>query len=248
LAEIIMSNLFSPRQLALWMVTVGISAMGCVAHADDVRRVSVSGTGQVSAEPDRAIVVLGIDARKPKIEEARADVTRTIDAVLKLARDQKFDPKYVRSTRLTVEPEYDWNNQNKERTLLGYHVARQVQIELRDLEKLGVLLERAIDLGVNQIGDPQLDSTRRAELERAAMTSAVQDARQNAEVIAHAAGARLGAVRTVSASSGTVPSPAPMRMMAMKSADSSPSDTYKSGEMSFTANVQAEYDLIVTAP
>jgi uncharacterized protein YggE len=152
-------------------------------------------------------VVLGIDARSPKIEDARAQANRTVDAVRKRARDQKIDPKYVRSTRLTVKPEYDWSNQNRGRSRLGYHVARQVQIELRDLEKLGLLLERAIDLGVNQIGDPQLDSTRRAELEREAMTNAVQDARENAEVFARAADARSGAVRTLSASSGRVPSP-----------------------------------------
>lgn len=238
----------SLRQFAVWVAAVGMSAVAGIGYADDVRRVSVSGTGQVSAQPDRATVVLGVEARKPKIEDARAQVNRTVDAVLRLTHDQKIDPKYVRATRLTVEPEYDWNNQNRERTLLGYHVARQIQVELRDLDKLGVLLERAIDLGVNQIGDPQLDSTRRAELEREAMTSAVQDARQNAEVIARAAGAKLGAVRTVSASSGFVPSPVPMRAMAMKAADSAASDTYKSGEMSFTANVQAEYDLIVTTP
>jgi hypothetical protein len=36
--------------------------------------------------------------------------------------------------------------------------------------------------------------------------------------------------------------------MAMKAADSGAADSYKSGEMSFTATIEAEYDLIVAMP
>ena len=52
--------------------------------------------------------------------------------------------------------------------------------------------ESSIDLGVNQVGDPRLDSSKRQELVREALAKAVVDARQNAEVIAKAAGAKLG--------------------------------------------------------
>src|SRR5690606_41228399 len=66
---------------------------------------------------------------------------------------------------------------------------------LRDLDKLGPLLERAFDLGINQVSEPQLDSSRRRELEREALAKAVEDARLNAQAVARAAGARLGAPR-----------------------------------------------------
>ena len=91
-----------------------------------------------------------------------------------------------------MQPEYRWNEKDRKRVLLGYAVTRQVDIELRDLDKLGTLLEKAVDAGVNQVGDPVLDSTRRKELERQAMTKAVEDARLNAETLATAAGVKLG--------------------------------------------------------
>ena len=152
------------------------------------------------AEPDRATVTLGVESRKPKLEDARAEVAKTVDAVLKLTRELKMDPKLVRATRINVQPEYNWNASNaNERTLIGYFVSRQVEVELHDLEKLGQLLERATDLGVNQMGDPRLDSSKRQDLVREALAKAVVDARQNAEVIAKAAGAKLGNARTINA-------------------------------------------------
>jgi len=128
------------------------------------RTLSVSGQGEVRGDPDRALVTLGVEARNPKMEVARAEVAKTVAAVLKLTQDLKIDAKYVHSTRVHIQPEYNWDNQSRERVLLGYVVSRQVQVELRDLELLGDLLEKAVDAGVNQVSDPQLDTSRKREL------------------------------------------------------------------------------------
>jgi uncharacterized protein len=229
------------------LTLAGILLAATSAHAQQTeqpRTIGVGGQGEVRAEPDRAAVTLGVESRKPKLDDARADVAKTVDAVLKLTRELKIDPKLVRSTRVNVQPEYNWgaNNANQ-RTLIGYYVARQVEVELHDLEKLGQLLERATDLGVNQVGDPRLDSSKRQDLVREALAKAVVDARQNAEVIAKAAGAKLGAARTINANTEFTPPPVPMvRAMAMEAkAAGAP---YQSGEMTFNATVNVQYDLI----
>ena len=69
---------------------------------------------------------------------------------------------------------------------------------------------------MNQIGDP-LRFQQAPELEREALAKAVVDARQNAEVIAKAAGARLGNARTINANTEFTQPPVPMvRAMAME--------------------------------
>jgi uncharacterized protein len=227
----------------LLLATTGSMA----AEGERPRTVAVSGQGEIQAEPDKATVTLGVEARRPKMEDARSQVAKTIEAVLKLTRDLKIDPKHVRTTRINVQPEYNWDNGARERNLIGYYVSRHVEIDLRDLEKLGQLLERATDLGVNQIGDPQLDSSKRRELEREALAKAVEDARLNAEAVAKAAGARLGPARMIAANSGFVPPPMPMRMKTMAAAEAgdSAAQTYQSGQMTFNGTVQIEYDLVV---
>jgi len=246
-SEVIMKRVLIPALAAVGLSQV-MSPVALAAEAERPRTVAVSGQGEIQAEPDLAYVTLGVESRKPKLEDARADVAKTIDAVLKLTRDLKIDQKLVRATRVNVQPEYNWDNNARERTLLGYFVSRQVEVELRDLEKLGQLLERATDLGVNQLGDPRLDSSKRRDLERQALAKAVEDARANADVVAKAAGASLGAARTISANSGYAPPPMPMarKVMAMEAADAS--QTYQSGQMTFTGNVQIEYDLVVRNP
>jgi uncharacterized protein YggE len=223
------------------------SVQTLAAEADRARVISVSGQGEVQAEPDQALVTLGVESRKPKLDDARAEVTKTVDGILKLTRDLKIDTKYVRSTRVNVQPEYNWENGARERNLIGYVVSRQVEVELRDLEKLGQLLEKSTDLGVNQLGDPRLDSSKRRDLEREALAKAVADAKLNAEAVAKAAGAKIGSARTISASSGYSAPPMPMaspKVMMARAGDAA--QTYQSGQMSFTGNVQIEYDLVVS--
>lgn len=233
---------------ASWLAMLAAASCLCGANAlaeePRPRTVNVSGLAEVSAEPDIARVTLGVESRKPSMEAARAEVTATVDRVLALARDLKIDPKYVNATRVQIQPEYRWNENDRERVLLGYLVSRQVEIELRDLDKLGSLLERTVDAGVNQVGDPMLDSSRRKELEREAMTKALEDARLNAEALARAAGAKLGPARTLSASGGTPPVPMYRAKLAQADMAAAPEETYQTGEMKFSASVNAEYDLI----
>lgn len=229
------------------LVTSQLCFATVLAEEPRPRTVSVGGMAEVSAEPDIARLTLGVEARKPSIQDARAAVTATVERVLALTRELKIDPSHVNATRIQVQPEYRWNEDDRERVLLGYMVSRQVEVELRDLDKLGALMERAVDAGVNQVGDPALDSSRRKELEREAMAKAVEDARLNADALARAAGAKLGTVRSLSGSGNAPPVPMYRTAMAMADAKAGPEASYQAGDMKFSANVNAEYDL-VTGP
>lgn len=241
------------KTVGFWLAGLfALAAMSGQASADAplARTVAVTGSGEVSAQPDMARISLGIEAQKPTLAAARAEVTASVDRVLALTRSLKIDPRQVNATRLQVSPMYVWDEKGRKQTLQGYSVSRQVEVELRDLDQLGTLLEKAVDAGVNQLGDPQLDSTRRKELERSAMTKAVEDARLNAEALAGAAGARLGPVRTLNGQSNAMPMPmyrrGPQVAMASDAMAAPPAETYQASEMKFNASVSAEYDLSVS--
>ena len=226
------------------LAATAIPTGSALAENERPGMVAVSGEGEVTAQPDMARVTLGVEARRPGLPDARTAVTAAIDRLLALTRELGIDPKFVNATALQVQPDYTWDEQTRKQELLGYVVSRQVEVELRDLEKLGTLMERAVSAGANQVGGASLDSTRRKELERQAMALAVQDARLNAETLARAAGAELGAVRALNASS----SPPQMPMYRMAAADMpagapAPESTYQAGDMTFTARVSAEYEL-----
>ena len=235
------------------MIAATLSSLtaGTVAAAADaapLRLVSVAGAGEVKAQPDMAYVTLGVEARKPSLGDARVEVNAAVERLLALTRELKIEPKHVDSTRLQVQPDYRWDEQTQKQVLLGYVVNRQLEVELHDLDRLGTLLEKSVSAGANQVGGAQLDSSRRKELEREALAHAVEDARLNADTLARAAGTKLGPVQSLSASDASPPMPlyARREMVAAAPPMADAADaSYKPGEMKFTANVSAQYELIL---
>jgi hypothetical protein len=234
--------------IAVLLVASMLASAGVATAAEaPLRLVSVTGSGEVKAQPDMAYVTLGVEARRPTLAEARAEVNATVERLLALTRELRIEPKFVDSTRLQVQPDYRWDEKSSSQVLLGYVVSRQVDVELHDLDRLGTLLEKSVSAGVNQVGGARLDSSRRKELERAALTQAVDDARLNADALARAAGARLGPVQSLS-TTGTMPVPMyaerAMSVAAAPMADAA-EKSYQSSEMKFTASVSAQFALLV---
>jgi len=243
-----MTHLVRTRWLTVLMAASMLASAG-VAKAAEVplRLVSVTGSGEVKAQPDMAYVTLGVEARRPTLAEARTEVNATVERIMALTRELKIEPKFVDSTRLQVQPDYRWDEKASQQVLLGYVVSRQVDVELHDLDRLGTLLEKSVSAGVNQVGGARLDSSRRKELERAALTQAVDDARLNADALARAAGAKLGPVQSLN-TTGMMPVPMyaerAMTVAAAAKADGA-AESYQPSEMKFTATVSAQFELLI---
>lgn len=243
-----MTQLVRSRWLTVFMAASMLASAGVAAAAEvPLRLVSVTGSGEVKAQPDMAYVSLGVEARRPTLAEARTEVNATVERIMALTRELKIEPKFVDSTRLQVQPDYRWDEKASQQVLLGYVVSRQVDVELHDLDRLGTLLEKSVSAGANQVGGARLDSSRRKELERTALTLAVDDARLNADALARAAGAKLGPVQSLN-TTGTMPVPMyaerAMTVAAAPKADGA-AESYQPSEMKFTANVSAQFELLV---
>jgi uncharacterized protein YggE len=232
------------RAAALLLVCLAASAQGRAAEPLEPRLVTVTGRGEVRAAPDRATVTLGILARASALEAARSEANRVVAALLALARELKVADGDVRTTRLSVNPEYDEGDGRRARRLVAYQVQRQLIVELKDIDRLGELIEKGLGAGANLASEPLLDSSRRAELEREALGRAVADARANAAVIARALDGTVGGVRAVTAG-GAEGAPLPMqRGVIAPMAAVTAAATYQPGELAFRASVTASFDLL----
>jgi len=209
------------------------------------RTINVNGKAEIKAEPDRAIIPLSVEARHKELNRARQDVDVAIKNILKMADELGVEKKHIKSAQLITRPEYNWNNSRK-RTLIGYYVSRQVQINLQDLEKLGLLMHGATQLGITNMNSPQFYSSRKDELYREALVKASKNAKANAEVLADALNTRLGKVHQINATNvhynqPHMPSPR-MRSMSADS-ESMPQETYNTGEISVIADVNVVFDI-----
>ena len=150
----------------------------------------------------------------------------------------------IDTTGSSVQPDYRWNRESEEQELRGYIAQRQMRVDVRDLEKLGALIEGAVETGVNQVSPPMLDSSKRRDAYREALDAAAKDAQANAAQLARSLGAELGDVlkiTTVSEPSG----PRPMMRMAMADvAESKAPETYKAADLNFDASITVVFELV----
>lgn len=202
--------------------------------------ISVGGTGSVAVRPDMARVNIAIEERDESLATAQRAVADATERVMEVFDDLDIEERHVDTTGATVQPNYRWNRTTEEQELVGYIVRRQIDVEVRELDVLGKLIDGAVRAGANQVSPPVLDSSRRREVYREALGGAVQDARNNAEVLAASLDVDLGSVVQVSA--GQQPpiafrAPrAGMAALAMAEGDASAA-TYSPGEMRLEANV-----------
>ena len=216
-------------------------------HAEEKpRTVTVSGTGSATAEPDRAQVSMAVQKSDASMARARDEVVAVTRKFIALTQRLGIDPKKIRTSGLNARPEYAWDPKTNRQIRTGYLVQRDLEVELDDLQKLGEIVEGAVDAGVNQVSPPQLGSRRESDLNREALREATRDAQANARTIADALGMKLGAAREITAANpAAIPPPVPMvRAMVMKAgAPEGGADTYSTGLLHFEAQVTAVFDL-----
>lgn len=216
--SILRSTILSAGAVAAFIAAAAILSVETSMAADSDktdRTVSVSATGSVTAEPDVAQISAGVvteaDSAKDAIGRNSVVMTKLIDG-LKAAGTQ---PKDIQTTTLNVEPRYTQPKDGRAAAINGYRVINQVRLTVRDVKRLGDVLDQAITLGANQINHIAFDIANLETSKDEARKQAMENARRRGELYAKAAGGQLGPVLRISESVGE-PHPLPGGRMAMR--------------------------------
>ena len=213
-------------------------------HADDtIRTVTVDGKASITAAPDLAHVSMAVQARSLDLGQARERVVSVTREFLDFCDAQGIDASRIRTTGLTIHPQYRWNEEANRQELQAYVVRRQLDVEIIDLDQLGTVIEGAADVGVNEVSQPQLASSREDDLHREALAAAARDARSNALVLAETLGVSLGPIVEITAQRQPGLRPVPMMERVQLASADGAAQTYSAGEIRFEANVSARFEL-----
>ncbi|HET9755404.1 MAG TPA: SIMPL domain-containing protein [Candidatus Limnocylindrales bacterium] len=147
----------------------------------------VSGTGRVAVEPDTADLRLGVSVSRPTVAAARADAGRAMDEILTAVNGAGVARRDVRTSLLSVQPRYDYRD-GRAPTLTGYELANVVEVTVRDLAKLGEVVDRTLAAGATSMDSLSFRVADPAPAEREARVLAMAAARARADVLAEAAG------------------------------------------------------------
>jgi len=199
---------------------------------------TVFGDGSATAAPDIAIVTLGVISEAPTAKDAMSANATDMTAVIAAITGAGIATKDVATSGLSVNPVYSdpSKDPNGLSQVTGYRVQNQVTVKIRDLAQSGPLLDKVVSAGANRVTGIDFDIDKAGSLRDAAMKAAIAEARRRAELMAEAAGVKLGDIQSIQTSDGGGV-PIFRAQMAMK-ADSTP---VMGGEQQITANATIVY-------
>lgn len=228
------------RFLAILAVAVALPAAAPAAE-DAPATLTVTGEARVSAAPDLATVRAGVETEGETAAEAlsanSARAARLIEA-LKAAGVAAAD---IQTGTLRLEPRYadmQRTRPGEAPELVGYRVVNEVSATIRELDGIGAVLDKVVAAGANRIDAIRFGLAEDGALADEARRKAVANARQRAEVLAEAAGVRLGRVLSITDGGGG-PQPVPGIMMRAEARDV----PVEPGEVSVQASVTAVWEI-----
>jgi uncharacterized protein len=167
------------------------------------RTVTVSGVGTIRSAPDEAVVTLGVRTQGATAEEAMAANSETMNRVIGAILSEGITQDDVATAWINLYPNYSETGT----TIVGYTAENQVSVTIRDMGRIGKVIDRAVAAGANLTSGISFSvSDQNDGLDRA-LEQAVADARHKAEVMAGASGAQLGAVVQVAETGAPTPPP-----------------------------------------
>jgi uncharacterized protein YggE len=171
------------------------------------RIISVTATGSVVAEPDLAHISAGVVVEADTAKEALARNSTLMTKLLDGLKALGIAAKDIQTTAVNVEPRYTQAKDGRPATISGYRVVNQVRLTVREVKRLGEVLDAAIALGANQVHGISFDVTKAESLKDEARKQAIANAKQRAELYATAAGVQLGPVMQIAESVSESPRP-----------------------------------------
>lgn len=206
--------------------------------------ITVTGTGQASATPDRVAAQVSIVCESESVADALATCADRVAATLDAASELGISPADRQTTTIAVQQQYD----REGRTVVGYTVVQGLRIRVRDPQLVGALLTSFATAAGDtlRVDGVFLELSDIAELERLAREAAFEQARIRAEHYASLAGRRLGRVRElVEGSPVAGPMPRMARMAMEVTAAGMPVEV---GESSVSRSITATWALTKPDP
>jgi uncharacterized protein YggE len=232
---------------AMALSLAGLAALASPVFAQGAqpatpRAITLQGEGQASAAPDLAVISGGTQVQARTAREAMDGNSRTMRQVQQALKEAGIAERDVTTSALSLRPDIEYQPNTRRPRVVGYTAGHQLQVRVRDLGKLGDALDRMVAAGANQVDGLQLTVDDWSKKVDEARTAAIEDARRKAEILARAAGARLGKVLTIDEQGGSPPVPV-LRRVAPMAAAAEPVPV-ATGDQTFRIGVNVTWELV----
>jgi uncharacterized protein YggE len=237
----------------VWLLGVLLGFPMTVRAHDEAKpetpTLTVSATGTITQAPDTAFVTFGMETAGRSLAEAQRQNSAAMSKVMDRLREFQIEKERIQTSSFTVSPQYkpspkrpaDMPSVPPE--IVGYLVSNTVTVEVRNLDRIGPVIEAALNAGANHFQGLHWALRDEQPARLSALKSAAAKAREKAATLSEAVHVKLGRLLTVN-EGGHVVRPAPhvsRSMMAMEAGGGEP--PIFSGEMKIEATVTLGYEI-----
>ena len=191
IAGMLVWNVAVARPTAVAEIPSEPAATGCI---------SVSGSSAIRVQPDRVVVVFGIETFAQTPSASQAQNARLSSKVLETIRACDIAERHIATAHFTLRPEYEDGYCHRE--IVGYWTQNTIAVTLRDVQKLEPVLIAALEAGATFVDGVEFSVTNLRQLRDQARELAVQAALEKAAAMASAAGLALGDVTNIREDAG----------------------------------------------
>lgn len=168
--------------------------------------ITISAQGEIFSQPNLAIINFSVISEAKSVEEAMQSNTSKMNAIIGFMKEEgEIEERDLRTIGFRIAPLYEWQNNNntlptiyppinennKKRVLVGYEVHQTLEVRIRDISKVGMIIEGGTRLGANQIDALQFTINNEEELKSQARGLAIEKAKNQAKIIAEQLGIEL---------------------------------------------------------
>jgi uncharacterized protein YggE len=213
-------------------------ALPIPALADDLGppMVIATGTGTIEVAPDLATLSIGVTTQGDTAANALAANTAAMEAVMARLSASGIESRDMQTSNLYLSP--NWTGYDTATpTISGFVASNSLTVQVRKLDTLGAVLDASVADGANTLNGLSFGLSDPGPVLDEARKEAVADARANAELLAAAAGMKLGRVVLISESNGDLVSYDGYR------ADLAAPVPVAGGELGLSASVTIQYEI-----
>jgi len=163
----------------------------------------ISDVGEVSAVPDLAMVSLTVTNEAERVEEAIAENADKMNTVIEEIKKLGIEEKDLKTTSFNIYPRYEYIKDRfgyttGKRTLAGYEITQVLEVKIRDIEKVGTVIEKGTSVGINDVSNLRFTIDDQEELKKQARALAIEKAKQKAQNLTAQLGVKLGRITSFS--------------------------------------------------
>ncbi len=178
---------------------MGLGTLPAALQAAEVPagpHVVTSGTASVDATPDIATLAIEVNVSAKDAASAKKQADQRVAEYFAFLQKNGIEKKDINAANLRTQPEYNYLKDGSSE-LKGYRAVREVQVTLRQLDKLNDLLDGALSSGLNEIRAVELGVANPDSFRDQARQKAIDNATQQAKALAEGFHAKLGPVYSI---------------------------------------------------